>query len=144
MLNRLWTDAMTKSSPREHRVVEIDPAILQDVGLDALEHPDALEPGIDVVDLVSLARQVVGLEPAGVRRGLAVIGDADVGVPGVATRERELLDGIGAVRVPGVAVQHAAEIARSSSRGSACRAAASTSPWPSRSSGGTKSRPSAA
>ena len=30
--------------PREHGLVEVDPAVLQDVGLDALEHPDALQP----------------------------------------------------------------------------------------------------
>ena len=33
--------------PRQHRLVEIDPAVLQDVGLDPLEHPDALEPRVD-------------------------------------------------------------------------------------------------
>ena len=70
--------------PREHRVVEVDAAVLQDVGLDALEDPDALEPPVHLVDLVRLAGQIVGPESAGVRGGLAVVGDADVPVARVA------------------------------------------------------------
>ena len=44
MLNRLWIEAITKSSRASTALVEVDPAVLQDVGLDALEHPDAVEP----------------------------------------------------------------------------------------------------
>ena len=45
--------------PLEDAGLEIDTAVLQDVGLHALEHPDALEPGVDLVDLVRLPEQVV-------------------------------------------------------------------------------------
>src|SRR5439155_13470874 len=81
-----------------------------DVGLDSLEHPDSLEPRVHLVDLVGLAGEVVGPEAAGVRSGLAVVGDADVFVSRRAAGERQLLDRVRPVRVPGVTVEEAAEV----------------------------------
>ena len=97
--------------PGEHGLVEVDPAVLQDVGLDTLEHPDALEPAVHLVDLVRLAREVAGLEAAGVRGRLAVVGDADVLVARRAAGQRQLLDRVGAVGVARVAVEKAAQVA---------------------------------
>ena len=45
--------------PVEDRVIVVDPPILQDVGLDPLEHPESRQPGVDRVDLLRLAREVV-------------------------------------------------------------------------------------
>ena len=44
----------------EHRVVVVQRAVGQDVGLDPLEHPDAEPLGVDGVDLVRLAQQILG------------------------------------------------------------------------------------
>ena len=97
--------------PGEHRLVEVDAAVLEDVGFDTLQHPDAREPSVHLVDLVRLAREVAGLEAAGVRRGLAVVGDADVLVAGRAAGQGELLDRVRAVGVTRVAVEKAAQVA---------------------------------
>ena len=80
MLKRLCTEPMTKSSRSStcRRVVER--AVLEDIRLDALEDANAVEPRVDRVDLGPLALEVIGAQPAGVRRRLAVIGDADVAV----------------------------------------------------------------
>ena len=119
----------------EHRFIEIDPAVLKDVGLHTLEDPDAGDLRIRLVDLISLPGEIVCLEPPRIGGGLAVIGDADVLVAGRAAGLRKLQDRIGAVGILGVAVEEALDIGALEEPGRAWRAAASTSPLPSRSSG---------
>ena len=46
-----------------------------------------------------------GRKPAGVRRRLAVIGDAEVVVARFLASQRQLLDRVGSIRVAGVAVE---------------------------------------
>ncbi len=83
----------------EHGLVVVDPTVGQDVGLDALEHPEAGQARVHRVDLVRLTGQIVRLEPAGIGGRLAVVGETDVRVAGCLAGERQLLDRVGAVGV---------------------------------------------
>src|SRR4029077_9411551 len=75
----------------------IEAAVLQDVGLDALEDPDPGELAIDFVDLRVLALHVFRAQAAGVGRTLAVIGDSHVGEAGLAPGLRPAPNGAGTV-----------------------------------------------
>ena len=134
-------DDEVESLQHLRRVVEC--AVLEDVRFHPLEHADPIETRIDRVYLGPLALEVIGAQPAGICRRLAVIRDADVAVALFPAGERQLLNRVGAVAVVGVAVQEPGEVGRSSSRGSAPRAARTISSRPSRSSGGTSCSPSA-
>ncbi len=96
--------------PLEDSFVVIHPPILQDVGLDAFQHPKAIEPAVDLIDLVRLSSKIIRPQSAGVGSSLAVVGNAEVLVPGVLARHGQLLDGVGAVRVARVAVEKSLEI----------------------------------
>ena len=82
------------------------------------QHPESVEPAVDLVDLIGLPGEIVRAESAGVGGRLAVIGDAEVVVSRRLAGERQLFDRVGAVGVAGVAVEKALEHpARSTSRG---------------------------
>ncbi len=44
--------------PRQHRIRQVEAAVFEDVHLDALEQRDAVQLGVEAVDLVALARQL--------------------------------------------------------------------------------------
>src|SRR6185295_4880722 len=71
--------------------------------------PESVEPAVDLVDLITLAGKIIRAEAAGVGRGLAVIGHAEVLVSCRPTGERQLFDRVGAVGVTGVAVEKTLE-----------------------------------
>ena len=119
-LNRLWIDPMTKSRRRQRGVVVVERPVGQDVGLDSLQDPKAGKLRGDPVDLLALALQVAGLEPAGVRRRLAVVGDADPGVPRHLAGLGQLGHAHRAVGVGGVTVQEPAEVGPLDQRSGAC------------------------
>ena len=130
--------------PLKHLLLVVNPAILEDVGLDSLQHPEPAQPAVHLVDLVGLPRKVVRLEAAGVGRGLAVVGHAEIFVSRRLAGERQLLHGVGSIRVAGVAVQESLEILALQQPGQLLPLRPPQPlPLPSRSSGGMKLSPSA-
>src|SRR4029079_818085 len=84
--------------------------ILQDVRLDAFQHPKATEPAVDFIDFVRLSSKVLRSQSSGVGSCLAVVGNAEVLVAGVLARIGQLLNGVGAIRVARMAVEKSLEI----------------------------------
>lgn len=102
---------------RERLVVVVHAAIGQDVGLDPLEHPEAIELLVHPVDLRVLLEHALGREAAGVEGGLRVVGDSEVAPPAGLGGRGHLGDGRFAVRVLRMAVEHAPDVRGGDQRG---------------------------
>src|SRR6185437_13728605 len=63
---------------RKGRVRKVQRSVLQDVELYALEDREALELGVDSVNLARLARDASGIEPMRHGHSAAVIGQRDI------------------------------------------------------------------
>ena len=94
----------------EHVVLVVERAVRQHVHLGAGEDADALGAGVQLVDPLRLAQELVRLDvvPEPVRRG--VVGDRDVPVAELPRGRRHLLDRVAAVRGGGVTVELAADV----------------------------------
>src|SRR5215217_2897671 len=101
----------------EDAFVVIHPPILEDVGLDAFQHPEVVEPAVHLIDLLGLPSEVLRPQSAGIGGRLAVVGDSEVLVAGILASDSQLLDGVRAVRVARVAVEKAFEILLTHQRG---------------------------
>ena len=91
-------------------VGEVHRAVGADVALDAGQHGDAVEAGVELADGARVLERADLVEAVGHREGLAVIGDRDVLEPGGPGRQRHRLGVGAAVGRGGVHVQVAAEI----------------------------------
>ena len=118
-------------------VLEVEPAVGEDVHLGGLEHDDVVLARVLGVDLLPLAAHPLGVEAARHRQALGVVADRQVGVAARAGRLDHLGDRARAVAPAGVRVQVAPGGRRAPPAPAAGpRAAASISPRSSRSSGG--------
>ena len=123
----------------EDVVGEVEPSVGEDVALDPAQDAKRREPLVGGGDLLALAADVVGREPADGADGRRVVADREVVVAALARRPPHLLDARAAVRPRRVAVQVAADLARARrARGGSPRNGAS------RSSGGHHGIPSRA
>ena len=96
--------------PGEHLVLEVERAVAQDVHLHRAQDADLGVAGAHLVDLLPLLAQAVGVEPAGHRQRLAVVGDHHVLVAAGGAGLDHLLDGVAAVRPGRVHVEVAAQV----------------------------------
>ena len=122
----------------QHVVGEVEPAVGEDVALDPAQDAERRERLVGRGDLLGLAADVVGREPADRADGRRVVADREVLVAAVARRAAHLLHARPAVRPGRVAVQVAADVAPARrARGGSPRNGSS------RSSGGHHGSPSA-
>ena len=98
----------------EHVVGEVEPAVGEDVALDPAQDAERREQLVGGGDLLGLAADVVGGEPADGADGRRVVADREVLVAALAGGAAHLLDARAAVRPRRVAVQVAADVASSS------------------------------
>ena len=94
----------------QHLVGQVEPAVGQDVHLDAGEQPYPLEAGVQRPDLLLLGHEPLGAEPPGHGQRLRVVAEAQVLEALVAGGEGHLLQGGPSVGPVGVDMQVAAQI----------------------------------
>ena len=110
-LKRPWMLATTKSKLSQHVVRIVERAVGQDVGFDAFQDPEILaEALVQAVGFPVLLLDLLDRKPAGVVRGLGMVGDAEILEAALARGLGHRLQRLGAVGGVGVAVQDAAQV----------------------------------
>ena len=94
----------------QHVVGQVEPAAFENVDLDALEHRDAVEPLVELVDFGPLLPQPLGVQPVDHRHALRVVGDGDVLQAALLGGGGHFLDARRAVGPRAVHVQVAADV----------------------------------
>ena len=125
------------SSDAMHVIGAIDPAVVQDVGLDPMQDRQCGKLLAHERDLVALPLEAVAIERAERRRVLGVIGDRDVLVSERAALGDHVMQCVAPVAVRGVHVQVAANVGALDEAGQRSRKRARRAGGESRSSGGT-------
>ena len=94
----------------QHVVGQVEPAVGQDVALDPAQHAERRQPRVGGGDLLALAADFVGGQPADGTDGRRVVADREVLVAALDRGARHLLDAGRPIGVVGVAVHRAAHV----------------------------------
>ncbi len=96
--------------PRQHLIRQVEVAVFEDVHLDALEQRDAVQLGVESVDLVALFRQLLRIEAVRDGEAARVFGDREILQSQRLGRQRHVAQAVVAVAGPGVRMQVALQV----------------------------------